>query len=99
MRARLRTAVLYLLLLSAPIASAVDENELAVVFNQLDPVSVELGRYYAGRRATPPQHLIGVALHTDQPRMRVKNFKQLYATVRDHTPEVIQTYLLMWTAP
>ena len=99
MRPTLRTTVLHLLLLSAPTASAIDENELAVVFNRLDPVSVELAGYYAERRSIPQQHLIGVALHTDQPQMRVKSFKQLYAAVRDHTPEAIQAYLLMWTAP
>ena len=47
--------------LSALSAQAVDHTQLAVIINTRDPLSVQIGEYYAAQRRIPFQNIIKVS--------------------------------------
>ena len=52
------------LLDAAPPSSASDAASTVVVFNERDPISGELARWYAAKREIPADHLVGISCPT-----------------------------------
>lgn len=74
-------------------------QELAVIVNLADPLSVEIGRYYQQQRQIPPQNVITVEFTPKEPVLSPEAFQAIYAQVRTATPAYIQAYALTWAAP
>ncbi len=74
-------------------------DEIAVVVNDRDPLSLRIGRYYAERRGIPPDNIIHVSLDPARRAVRAKTFQRIHAEVRKATPEGVQAYALTWTRP
>jgi uncharacterized protein (TIGR03790 family) len=73
--------------------------ELAVIVNDLDPLSVQIGDYYRRVRGIPAGNLLHVRFTPGRARMPRSEFGPLYATLQRETPEGIQAYAITWAAP
>lgn len=72
--------------------------DLGLLINMADPMSVELGHYYAQRRGIPEAHILRVALPL-RPRLTAAEFAQLDHEVRQHFGADVQALALAWTQP
>ena len=92
-------ALLILALAAVPASAAINAAQLAVVINDEDPASVEIGMYYAERRGLPPENVIHTRFPPDKPILSSAVFKQIYAQVTALTPDTVQAYALTWANP
>jgi uncharacterized protein (TIGR03790 family) len=74
-------------------------DELAVIVNDADPLSVRIGNYYVAARGLPPENLLHVRFHPGTTNMNAATFERLRASVERAAPARIQAYAITWTAP
>jgi len=86
------------LLAPAP-AAALDAAHLGVVVNSADPYSVEVGEYYARRRAVPRANVVYVKLPVGQDEISRSEFEAARAQVIARMPRAVQALALAWTTP
>ena len=67
--------------------------ELAVIVNDLDPLSVQIGDYYQRVRGIPAGNLLHVRFTPGRSRMPRSEFGPLYATLERDTPAGIELEL------
>jgi len=82
-----------------PLEPRLTAQELAVIVNQADPISVEIGQYYQQQRQIPPQNVITVEFTPGQSVLSPEAFQDIYDRVTAATPAHIQAYALTWAAP
>ncbi len=80
-------------------SQALAADQLAVIVNDLDPLSRRIADYYAEKRRIRPAHLIRVRLPPGQSQLDVAEFRRIYAQVIAATPNAVQAYVLTWAAP
>lgn len=73
--------------------------DIAVIVNDADPSSVELGRYYAQQRGLAAQQIVHVRFTPGTPAMSAAEFARVQAELVDKVPGQVQAYALAWTAP
>ncbi len=73
--------------------------DIAVVVNDADPASVELGNYYAQQRGLSAQQIVHVRFTPGMPSMSAAEFEQVQAELKGKVPAQVQAYALAWTAP
>ncbi|MCP3671026.1 MAG: TIGR03790 family protein [Gammaproteobacteria bacterium] len=81
------------------ITPAIGVNELAVIINDADPISVQTGLYYATRRGIPSENVIHISIATRGKQITPPAFEKLKHQVDQLTPEHVQAYALTWTTP
>jgi uncharacterized protein (TIGR03790 family) len=86
------------LALAAP-AWALDRTQLAVIVNTRDPLSVEIGDYYAKRRRIPFQNFIRVSFPPGRTGLSESEFEAIKAEVDRQASPNVQAYALTWAAP
>jgi len=92
--------VLYIAAVALPLtAHALDSARLAVIVNTQDPLSVEIGNYYAAKRSISFQNLIKISFQPGRSLMTVKEFITLKASVDRQSMPSVQAYALTWAAP
>ncbi len=74
-------------------------DELAVIVNDADPLSVQIGAYYMQARKLPPENLLHVRFEPGRSRMSVEEFTRLKAAVERATVARILAYAITWAAP
>lgn len=74
-------------------------RDLALIVNDADPASLEIGRYYASRRGIPDAHVIHVDFPAGQASMSASDFERVQTVLRARMPKQIQAYALAWTLP
>ncbi len=79
--------------------TSLEAEELAVIVNDNDPVSVAIGPYYAQRRGIPEANIIHVSLPNDADVMSPESFAPVLEQVEKGLPEGIQGYVLTWIRP
>lgn len=87
------------LALAAPLARALTPDEVAVIANVRDPLSVQLAEEYVAARGIPPGNLLEVALPPAQDGVSQERFAVVYAQVLAQTPAHVQAYVLTWVQP
>ena len=80
-------------------AKALDHTQLAVIINTWDPLSVQIGEYYAGQRRLLFQNIIRVGFPPGTTTLTSKQFAALKAWVDEKTLPGVQAYALTWVAP
>ncbi len=99
---------LILLFTTSPVAAqkrislprtGLEPNDIAVIVNDDDPLSRQIGHYYQQARQIPEANMIHVRFSSDRSVMTPKEFKQLKATIDQLTPDHVQAYAVAWTAP
>lgn len=87
---------------AAPVLSfakgALGAADVALIINELDPYSREVGAHYAAARGIPAHHVIRVRFEP-QPNLPRETFERLRAEVEARLPAGIQAYALAWTRP
>ncbi len=74
-------------------------RDLAVVVNDSDPASVEIGRYYAARRGIAAEHVIHVRFPPGRDTMAFADFERVQAVLDAKVGAEVQGYALAWTQP
>lgn len=81
-----------------PKASLAPE-ELAVIVNDADPLSIRIAEYYAEARSIPNQNIIHVNFPIDSNEMNPEAFAKIRAAVSAKTSKGVQAYALTWIKP
>jgi uncharacterized protein (TIGR03790 family) len=79
--------------------SSLGAADVAVVVNEEDPESVEIGRFYLQARGIPPSQLIRVRFRPGSPNLEQHTFARLREEILHQTPAHVQAYAIAWTAP
>lgn len=77
----------------------IDRNNLAVIINTADPLSMATGSYYAMKRHIPAENVIRVSFPVGASVMPPEEFTRVKSEVDASAPHGTQAYLLAWTAP
>lgn len=79
--------------------AALTGKQLAVVVNESDSDSREIGRYYQAKRNLPDANIIRVRFPPGGTTMSREVFRCVRAVLDDRTPAGVQAYALAWTTP
>lgn len=79
--------------------AALGSEQIAVIVNDSDPLSVAIGEYYVSRRKIPKDNVIHIDIPRDKPVLSSQLFKQVFSDVQASTPPAVQAYALTWIAP
>jgi len=79
--------------------SSLGPEDLAVIVNDEDPLSVQIGEYYKTRRGIPEANMVHVRFPGGASVMPRAEFARVRAEVERKTPESVQAYALTWAAP
>lgn len=74
-------------------------QDLALIVNDADPASVEIGRYYASRRGIAAERVVHVSFPAGQVAMSAADFLRVQSTLQARVPATVQAYALAWTLP
>ncbi len=77
----------------------IDADNLAVVINTADPLSVAIAEYYVRRRHIPAANVARVSFPYNRSVLPAEQFLALKAAVDKQLPPFIQAYALTWTEP
>ena len=78
---------------------ALDRAQLAVIVNTWDPLSVEIGKYYAAQRGILFQNIIKVGFPPGRSVIPAKEFAAIKAWADEQALPHIQAYALTWAVP
>lgn len=78
---------------------ALTANELAVIVNDSDPLSIKIAKYYQQQRKIPEQNIIHVRFNPWYKILPVAKFNKIKQTIDHSTPKHIQAYALTWMQP
>lgn len=76
-----------------------DRQDLAIIFNENDPLSHRVAEYYQQRRGISKNNLIAIKLNPQQTELSPQEFQQIRATISAQTSDQVQFYALTWTTP
>src|SRR5664279_4053165 len=74
-------------------------EDLAVIVNQNDPQSVQIGAYYQTARHIPNANMIYIHMTTGVSTITSTEFNAIKLLVDAVTPANVQAYALTWAAP
>ena len=74
-------------------------RDIAVVVNDADPASVEVGRYYASRRGIAADRVVHVRFGARDGVMSFADFQRVQAVLDAKVGADVQAYALAWTVP
>ena len=74
-------------------------RDMAVVINDADSASVEVGRYYARQRGIPADRVIHVRFPAGQAVMGFGDYERVRAVLDSNVAPQVQAYALAWTLP
>ena len=81
------------------VADALDHRQLAVVVNTQDPLSIQIGDYYAAQRGILFQNVIKVGFPPGRTTLARKEFETVKASVDEQAAPRVQAFALTWAAP
>ncbi len=79
--------------------SSLGADELGVIVNDADPLSVQIAQYYQRKRGIPARNMIHVRFVPGATVMPQAEFARIKAVVDAKTPVQVQAYALTWTKP
>lgn len=82
-----------------PLQPQLTAQNLAVIVNDADALSVQIGAYYQRRRRIPTQNLITIRFTPGKTALTPEEFKKLKMTIEAKLPQGIEGYALTWAAP
>jgi uncharacterized protein (TIGR03790 family) len=85
--------------IAAPQPARLSPANLAVIVNEADPSSVEVGEYYLQARQIPAQNLIKVKLPTGKVQLSAWEFAGVRSNILTRLGPEIQAIVMVWTTP
>lgn len=80
-------------------AKRLGPEDLAVIVNDADPLSVKIAEYYQTKRRIPEINMVHVRFTPSAVSMPRLEFEKIKAAVDRATPARVQAYALAWTKP
>lgn len=80
-------------------ATGLRTDQLAIIVNDNDPLSVKIASYYAQSRDIQPHQIIHLRMPTNTPSISFRQFESIYAQTLHQTKPNTQAYVLTWAAP
>ncbi|MDA0824089.1 MAG: TIGR03790 family protein [Proteobacteria bacterium] len=80
-------------------SAALQPEQLGIIVNDADELSVSIGEFYAERRNIPKKNVIHVNFRYDQPVLDSATFSAIFKQVKAESGDDIQAYALTWTRP
>jgi len=80
-------------------AQALDRTQVAVVINTWDPLSKQIGEYYAERRRILFQNIIRIGFKPGRASLTAKEFGALRQWTEEQTQPNVEVYALTWATP
>lgn len=74
-------------------------SDLALIINEADPLSKQIGEYYRQKRQIPAQNVIKIKFDPHRSVLPPKEFEQLKEKIDRQTPASVQGYALTWARP
>jgi uncharacterized protein (TIGR03790 family) len=74
-------------------------EQLAIIINQNDPLSVQIGEYYQKARGIPRKNVLRVQFRAGRPQMIEKEFRRIKEAIDNSVPASVQAFALTWAAP
>jgi uncharacterized protein (TIGR03790 family) len=74
-------------------------DELAIVINDADPLSIQIGNYYQQARNIPARNVLHVDFRPGRPGMGKAEFQRIKTRLDRQTPDDVQAYAITWAAP
>lgn len=74
-------------------------DDIAVIVNDNDPLSRQIGSYYQQARHIPESNMIHLRFSSERSVITPKEFKQLKKNINQLTPDHVQAYAVAWTSP
>lgn len=84
---------------SQPEMARLGPENLAVIVNTADPLSIRVAEYYKKRRRIPENNIIRVKFSAGISTLTRQEFERVKAEVDHATPAHVQAYALAWTKP
>lgn len=97
--ARVLIVSIVLAALAAQPARALTGDELGLIINEADPLSVRIGEYYARVRRISPQNILRIRITSAGTTLRAEEFAALKTGIDTRTPKAVQAYALTWVTP
>jgi len=79
--------------------SAFGPSDIAVIVNDLDPLSVKIANYYQEKRSIPTKNMVHVKFKSGRKVMAPEVFRTLRQHVTAKTTSHVQAFVLTWTSP
>jgi uncharacterized protein (TIGR03790 family) len=99
---KLATRVVFVSIVLAALAqpaSALTGDELGLIINEADPLSVRIGEYYARMHQIPAQNILRIRITNAGAILPAEEFAVLKADIDARTPKAVQAYALTWVTP
>ncbi len=80
-------------------ASALTANDLVVIVNEADPLSIKIADYYGRKRGIPNNQIVRVRFDPAIKVMKPEQFEAIKAEVDAQTPAHVQAFVLTWLQP
>ncbi len=74
-------------------------DELAVIVNDDDPLSLQIANYYQKKRKIPANQVLHIRFSPHQDTLTKHDFEKLKQQVDEQTPKHVQAYLITWLQP
>ena len=74
-------------------------DDLAVIVNDDDPLSQQIGSYYQKARGIPAANMIHLNFKPGHSSLTKEEFLQLKSVIDRVTPDHVQAYAIAWTSP
>lgn len=82
-----------------PVAAGLQASQLAIVINDAEPNSLEVGEYYRQAHAIPAANVVHVSIPNRPARLSADQFAQLKERINAQLKPDIQAVLMVWSAP
>jgi uncharacterized protein (TIGR03790 family) len=85
--------------LSAQHGHSLEARHLGLIVNTRDPLSVQVGEYYAARRRILFQNVIRIEFPPGRAALSEREFGEIRKWIDEQTMPHVQAYAVTWTAP
>ncbi len=75
---------------------ALTANELGIIVNDSDPLSIKISEYYQQQRRVPKKNIIHIRFNPHYRTLPAAEFKQIKSVIDKQTPKHVQAYALTW---
>lgn len=79
--------------------TSLTSDDVAVIINDSDPLSVQIGQYYREARGIPAANMIHLRFSPGRTALSREEFQELKAEIDQKVPAHVQAYAVAWTLP
>ena len=79
--------------------TGIGADEVALLINDDDPLSVMTGEYYQSARRIPPENVIHLRFATGRSALPEAEFAEIRRQIDSAVPARVQTFAVAWTSP